>query len=95
MAGVIAARMLHMQGVDDFILVEAGHELGGRLMSRSFGAPGREWTVEAGANWVQGTQHHGGSANPVWELAKKHNVSLRSSHYFGSIGESGAGRGKE
>ena len=84
-AGVIAARSLHEQGIDDFIVVEARHELGGRLMSRSFGQPGAEWTIEAGANWVHGTQAIGGPANPIWELARKHNVSLHSSSYFGSI----------
>ncbi|KAI0753776.1 amine oxidase [Fomes fomentarius] len=84
-AGVIAARTLHKQGVDDFIIVEARHELGGRLMSHEFGANGKKWTVEVGANWVQGTQTEGGAANPIWELAKKHNVSFHSSDYFGSM----------
>ncbi|TBU42165.1 amine oxidase [Dichomitus squalens] len=84
MAGVIAARTLHEQGID-FIIVEARHELGGRLMSHTFGEGPNQWTVEVGANWVQGTQTGNGPANPVWELAKKHNMSLLSSHYFGSI----------
>ena len=90
-AGVTAARTLHEQGIDDFIVVEARHELGGRMMSHTFGATGDEWTVEVGANWVQGTQTGDGPANPVWELAKKHNVSLRSSHDFGSVGKYRAG----
>ena len=84
-AGVMAARTLHEQGIDDFIIVEARHELGGRMMSHTFGAGHDEWTVEVGANWVQGTQTGNGPANPVWELAKKHNISLLSSDYFGSI----------
>ncbi|KAI1795246.1 amine oxidase [Ganoderma leucocontextum] len=84
-AGVTAARTLHEQGIDDFIVIEARHELGGRMMSHTFGAAGKKWTVEVGANWVQGTQTGDGPANPVWELAKKHNVSLRSSDYSGSI----------
>lgn len=84
-AGVIAARTLHKQGVDDFIIVEARPELGGRLMSHEFGADGKKWTVEVGANWVQGTQTEGGAANPIWELAKKHNVSFHSSDYFGNM----------
>ena len=86
-AGVTAARTLHEQGIDDFIVVEARHELGGRMMSHTFGAAGEDWTVEVGANWVQGTQTGSGPANPVWELAKKHNISLRSSHDFMSVGE--------
>ncbi|RDX40974.1 amine oxidase [Lentinus brumalis] len=84
-AGIIAARTLHEQGIDDFIILEARNELGGRLMSRSFGVEGNQWMVEVGANWVQGTQTEDGPANPIWELAKKHNVSLHSSHYFGSV----------
>ncbi|KAI0742275.1 amine oxidase [Daedaleopsis nitida] len=78
-AGIIAARTLQEQGVDDFIIVEARHELGGRMMSHAFGADGNRWTVEVGANWVHGTQTGTGPANPVWELARKHNISLYSS----------------
>ncbi|RPD72752.1 amine oxidase [Lentinus tigrinus ALCF2SS1-7] len=55
------------------------------MMSRSFGVEDSKWMVEVGANWVQGTQTEAGPANPIWELAKKHNVSLHSSHYFGSV----------
>ncbi|KAH9922372.1 amine oxidase [Fomitopsis serialis] len=84
-AGVTAARTLHEQGIDDFIIIEARDELGGRLMSHSFGAPSRKFAVELGANWVQGTQTGNGAENPIWALAKKHNVTTRSSEYFGSI----------
>ena len=80
-AGVTAARTLHEEGID--FIVEARHELGG-MMSHTFG---ENWTVEVGANWVQGTQTGSGPANPVWELAKKHNASLRSSHDFMSVGK--------
>ncbi|KAH9837563.1 amine oxidase [Rhodofomes roseus] len=83
-AGVIAARTLHEQGIDDFIIVEARDELGGRLMSHAFGTPDRQFTVELGANWVQGTQTGNGAENPMWALAKKHNVTTRLSD-FGSI----------
>ncbi|KAJ3526927.1 hypothetical protein NM688_g8196 [Phlebia brevispora] len=34
MAGITAARTLHDQGIDEFIIVEARHELGGRMMSQ-------------------------------------------------------------
>ncbi|CDO76587.1 hypothetical protein BN946_scf184868.g1 [Trametes cinnabarina] len=81
-AGVIAARTLHEQGIDDFIIVEARPELGGRMISHRLGD---QWTVEVGANWVQGTQTGDGPANPIWNLAKKHNISLRSSDYFGNV----------
>ena len=51
-----AGRTPHEQGTDDFTIIEARHELGGRTMSHTFGAAGEDWTVEVGANWVQGTQ---------------------------------------
>ncbi|KAI0365871.1 amine oxidase [Pilatotrama ljubarskyi] len=84
-AGVVAARTMHEQGIDDFIIVEARSELGGRMMSHEFGAAGNRWAVEVGANWVQGTQTRNGPANPIWMLAKKHNVSLHSSDFFGRL----------
>ena len=84
-AGVVAARTLHERGIDDFIIVEAREELGGRLMSHSFGASGNKYTVELGANWVQGTQAGNGTENPIWALAKKHNISTHPSDYFASI----------
>ncbi|KAI0820503.1 amine oxidase [Trametes gibbosa] len=84
-AGVIAARTLHEQGIDDIVIIEAGPELGGRMMSHEFGGEGNRWTVEVGANWVQGTQTGDGPANPIWTLARKHNISLHPSDYFGSV----------
>ncbi|KAI0070410.1 amine oxidase [Panus rudis PR-1116 ss-1] len=86
-AGVIAARTLHEQGIPDFLIVEARHELGGRLMDKQFGDEelGRRYTVELGANWVQGTQTGRGPVNPVWSLARKHDVNTRRSHFFESI----------
>jgi len=36
-AGIIAARTLHQRGIEDFIIIEARPELGGRLMSTKFG----------------------------------------------------------
>lgn len=45
-AGVIAARELHAKGITNFKIVEARDELGGRMMSHTFGAPGREVNIE-------------------------------------------------
>lgn len=86
MAGVTAARTLNDQGIDDFILIEARHELGGRMMSHLFGEVGRQHTVEVGANWVQGTRTGRGPENPVWSLAKKHRLDTRFSSYFDGLG---------
>ena len=76
-AGVIAARTLHQNGIDDFVIVEARHELGGRMMSHSFGGK----TIELGANWIQGTQTGSGPANPIFELAKKHNIKSQHNDF--------------
>ncbi|KAJ7629425.1 amine oxidase [Mycena polygramma] len=84
-AGVIAARTLHEQGVNDFLIVEARAELGGRLHSMEFGAEGRRATIELGANWIQGTQEGDGPANPILLLARKHNLKAVESDYYDSI----------
>ena len=79
--GVIAARTLHQNGIDDFLIVEARHELGGRLMSHTFAGK----TIELGANWIQGTQTGDGPANPIFELAKKHNITSQFNDGLGSV----------
>ncbi|OSD03731.1 amine oxidase [Trametes coccinea BRFM310] len=84
-AGVIAARTLHEKGIANFTIVEAKDELGGRLSSQSFGAPGKQVTLELGANWVQGTQTGDGPANPIWTLAQKHGLYTHFNDWFGSI----------
>lgn len=86
MAGITAARTLHDQGIDDFIVIEASHEVGGRMLSHTFGEPGRQYTVELGANWVQGTRTGDGPENPVWALSKKHGLDTRFSSYFDGLG---------
>ena len=95
MAGVIAAKTLHEQGIDDFIIVEGKGELGGRMLSHRFGAVNNQWTIELGANWVQGTQTGDGPANPIWTLAQKHDITLQSSDYFGNVGKSCDLRGRK
>ncbi|KAH7921135.1 amine oxidase [Leucogyrophana mollusca] len=84
-AGVIAARTLYQQGITDFIIVEARDELGGRMQNYTFGAPGKEYTVELGPNWVQGTQTGDGPANPIYLLAQKHNLTTAFNDWYGSI----------
>jgi polyamine oxidase len=80
-AGVIAARTLHENGIDNYVIVEARDELGGRLKSTDFAGT----TVELGANWVQGTQTKGGPANPILTLVQKHNVSTQFNDLYGSM----------
>jgi len=77
-SGVIAARTLHENGIDDFLIIEAREELGGRMQTHTFGGKtggSRSYVVERGPNWVQGTQEaDGGPANPIYTLAKKHGL---------------------
>ncbi|KIN94123.1 hypothetical protein M404DRAFT_1008573 [Pisolithus tinctorius Marx 270] len=85
MAGIIAARTLHEQGIDDFVVVDAKTEFGGRMIQKPFGVTGRQIVVEMGPSWIQGTQDGDGNANPVWELAQKHNLSVVESDLYGSV----------
>ncbi|KAI6032492.1 amine oxidase [Pisolithus marmoratus] len=85
MAGVIAARTLHEQGIDDFVIVEAKGIFGGRMSRRQFGVNGSSYVVEKGPNWIHGTQTGSGPANPVWLLAQKHNLSMVESNLFTNI----------
>lgn len=80
-AGVIAARTLHQNGIDDFLIVEARDQLGGRMMSQTFAGK----IIELGPNWIQGTQTGNGPANPIFELAKKYGLSTQSNDWFGSV----------
>ena len=93
-AGVTAAQRLESYGISDFLIVEAHHEVGGRLKSRRFGSPyhvpasplpGNDTlsSIELGAQWIQGYDEH----NPIWGLAKKHGVKTRLSDFSGSISE--------
>ena len=83
--GVIAARMLHERGYDNFLIIEARDELGGRMQNRAFGSPGKQFTVEQGPNWVQGTQTGNGPANPIYELVRKHDVKTKANDLLGSV----------
>ncbi|KAI5118801.1 hypothetical protein M0805_005143 [Coniferiporia weirii] len=83
--GVIAARTLHERGHNNFVLVEARDELGGRMQTKTLGKAGHSFTIEQGPNWVQGTQTGDGPANPVLLLAEKHNVKTQFNDLFGSL----------
>jgi len=93
-AGVTAAQRLESLGISDFLIVEAYHEVGGRLKSRRFGSSDHVSTspsrgndtlksIEVGAQWIQGYDKH----NPIWGLARKHGVQTRLSDFTGSVSE--------
>ena len=85
MTGIIAARTLHERGHDNFIVVDARDELGGRMQTETIGEPGRQFTVERGPNWVQGTQTGNGPKNPILTLTQKHKVKTQFNDLFGSL----------
>ncbi|KAG5649544.1 hypothetical protein H0H81_003153 [Sphagnurus paluster] len=80
-AGIIAVRTLHEQGINNVVIIEAWDELGRRLKSTTFVGK----TVELGANWVQGTQTGNGPKNPILSLVEKHKVKTMPSNTTGSI----------
>ena len=79
--GVIAARTLHEAGIDDFLLIEARDELGGRMQTAPFAGE----IIEQGPNWIQGTQTDDGPANPIFVLAQKHKLKTQFNDWFGSV----------
>lgn len=83
--GVMAAETLHRRGIDNFKIIEARETLGGRMKSFSFGAAGREYVLELGADWIHGTQTDDGPSNPIFDLARKHSLLTQPNHYHGSM----------
>ncbi|MCJ1243590.1 hypothetical protein MMC30_000787 [Trapelia coarctata] len=75
-AGITAAQALSNNSVSDFLIVEYNSEIGGRCRHAPFGkdAKGKPYTIELGANWIQGTISPGGPENPIWTLVKKYKV---------------------
>ena len=59
-AGITAARTLEVNGVEDFIVLEAGKEIGGRIRSDS------ETGVELGASWIHGVDLLDKARHPLW-----------------------------
>ena len=69
-AGIMAASTLSKHGIDDFLILEATDRVGGRLHQKQF----EGYTVEIGANWVEGVG--GEKVNPIWTLANEYNLTL-------------------
>lgn len=82
-AGVTAAQALSNASVTDFLIVERNDYLGGRVAHTTFGkkADNTSYTVELGANWVQGLGSPGGPENPIWTLAKRYGLNNTYSNY--------------
>ncbi|KAF8517406.1 amine oxidase [Hysterangium stoloniferum] len=71
LTGIIAGRTLHEQGLEDFVIVEGRHELGGRMQDVAL-ANGVK--VELGPSWIQGLGE-GATQNPIYTLALKNNLT--------------------
>ena len=68
-AGITAAQALNNASVTDFVIIEYQDRIGGRVQSSKFGKGAHgPYTVELGANWVQGIGVEGGPINPIWTL---------------------------
>jgi polyamine oxidase len=74
-SGIMAAKVLAENGVEDFLILEAADRIGGRLMKHQFAG----LTVEGGAGWVTGVG--GTKINPILELANKHSLHICYSDY--------------
>ncbi|KAJ5100587.1 hypothetical protein N7456_006639 [Penicillium angulare] len=83
MAGVAAAQALSNSSIHDFVIIEYQSQLGGRVHHTTFGKDenGDPYTVELGANWVQGLGSPGGPENPIWTFAKKWDLNNTYSNY--------------
>ncbi|KAH7918623.1 hypothetical protein BV22DRAFT_1123672 [Leucogyrophana mollusca] len=61
------------------------------MSNLEFGALGKQYTVEVGASWHKGTRIADGPANPVWDLAKKHDLTIEHCDRFDSTSVSCGG----
>ena len=66
-AGIVAAKTLQENGINDFLILEAQDYIGGRFKQRSFAGV----KIEEGANWIH---YADDKPNPIWELKQKHNL---------------------
>ena len=60
MAGIAAAKTLQVNGITDFIVLEATDRLGGRIRKDD------ETGVELGANWIHGLDLSDKKRHPIW-----------------------------
>ncbi|KAM3542083.1 hypothetical protein ARSEF1564_005039 [Beauveria bassiana] len=83
MAGISAAQALTNNSISDFLILEYNDYIGGRVQHTTFGKQedGSPYTVELGANWIQGLGQSGGPENPIWTLAKKYRLKNTFSNY--------------
>lgn len=66
-AGLAAGKFLQLEGLDNYVILEASDRLGGRIWSVQVDNNGHR--AEMGANWIHGVKH-----NPIYKLADENNL---------------------
>jgi polyamine oxidase len=59
-AGIAAARTLEVNGIDDFLVLEANDRIGGRIRED------RDTGIETGAHWIHGLDMYDRPHHPIW-----------------------------
>lgn len=72
-AGITAAKTLYDLGIEDFLILEGQHYIGGRIQMVPFG----DVRIETAANWIQ----YIGDDNPIWQLKFKHRLNGIMANY--------------
>lgn len=82
-AGITAAQTLSSELIDDFVIIEHNDYIGGHVRHTSFGESpdGSPYTVELGANWIEGAGNTDGPVNPILSLAERHDIKYTLSNY--------------
>ena len=82
MAGVSAGKTLSDEGETNFLILEGGDDIGGRVKAVQFGGV----TIELGANWIQGLFSNGSmEKNPLWPLKLQFDLKGNISNSFDMV----------
>ncbi|KAI0133907.1 hypothetical protein BJ170DRAFT_664144 [Xylariales sp. AK1849] len=81
-SGVTTAQALSNASITDFLIIDRNDYIGGRVAHTKFGTSGSgsQYTIELGANWIQGLGADG-PENPIWTLGKKYKLDNTFSDY--------------
>ena len=82
-AGITTAYALSNASMTDFVIIDRNDYIGGRVHHTTFGKQpdGSPYTIELGANWVQGLGAKDAPENPIWRLARKYHLENTYSNY--------------
>ncbi|KAH7353330.1 polyamine oxidase [Plectosphaerella cucumerina] len=82
-SGITAAQAIAEAGIDDFLILEHNDFIGGRVHHTTFGSKpdGSPYTVELGANWIEGVGGTGPVKNPILVAAERSGIQSVFSDY--------------